>query len=74
MTPVSLIMTTESYKISLVTTNLQTSFESRIRSQDYASIQGLLMNNITFADWVTLWVVHLLERTETDWPNYPHQT
>ena len=28
------------------------------------------MNHTRFADWVTIWVLHFLERAETGGPNY----
>ena len=62
MTPVSFIKTTESYKVSLVTINRQTSYYSGILYQNYGIIRGLPMNHTRFADWVTIWLVHLPER------------
>ena len=47
MTPVSLLKTTESYKVLLVTINLQTSYDSDIVCQDYGIIRDLPMDNQT---------------------------
>ena len=55
---------------SLVTINQQTIYNSGILRQDYRIIQDLAMHYMRFADWVTIWVVHLPEWTETDEPNY----
>ena len=70
MTPVSFVKTTKSYEVSFVTINRQTSYDSGIFRQDYGIIRGLPMNHTRFADWVTMWVVHLPERTETGGLNY----
>ena len=70
MTPVSFVKTTGSYKASLVTINRQTSYDSGINCQDNGIIRGLSINNTRLADLITIWIVHLLERTETGWPNY----
>ena len=70
MTSVSFVKTTELYEISLVTTNLQTSYDCGILRQDYGIKRGLPMKHKRFADWVTIWVAHLPERTETGGPNY----
>ena len=70
MTPVSFVKTTKSYGVSLVTINLQTLYESGILRQDYGFIRNLPMDHTRFADWVTIWVVHLLKRTEMGGPNY----
>ena len=60
----------ESYEVSLVTINRQTSYDSGILRQDNRIIRGLPMNYTKFVDWVTIWVVHLLERTKPEWPYY----
>ena len=53
---------------SSTTINRQTSYDSDILHQDYLIRPGLPMNHTRFADSVTLWVVHLSERTETGGP------
>ena len=86
MTSVSFGRTMESYEVSLVTIKRQTSYGVGILRQDYGIIRGFIgkpgkapdygikrglpMNHTRFADWVTIWVAHLPERTETNWPNY----
>ena len=60
ITLLNFIMIAESYEI-----NRQTSYDSGILRPEYRIIQGLPMNHTRFADWVTNWVVHLPERTET---------
>ena len=47
-----LLKTTESYEISLVTINRQTSYDSGILRQEYmyGTIRGMLMNHTGFAD------------------------
>ena len=47
MTPVSFVKTMESYEVSFVTINRQTSYDSRILRQDYGLIQRLLTNNMS---------------------------
>ena len=47
------------------------SHDSSILSQDYGIIQGVPMNHMRFADWVTIWVVHLPEWTETGMAKLP---
>ena len=54
--------TKESYEVSEVIVNRPTSYDSGILRQDYGSIQGLPMKHTNFADWVTIWVVHLPKR------------
>ena len=59
MTPVSSVITTELYEVSLVTINRQTSYGCAIIHQDYGIIQGMAMNHTRLADSVTNCVVHL---------------
>ena len=61
----------ESYQVSMVTIKRQTSYDSGILpSRLRKSLRGLPMNHTRFADWVTTWVVHLPEWTETGGHNY----
>ena len=53
----SFVKTAESYKASFVTINRQTLYDWCPSSR--------LRNHTRFADWVTMWVVHLPERIET---------
>ena len=67
-------------QILLVTINRLTSDDSsflrRIRRGFIGHYQfkprmtpvSFVKNHTRFADWVTIWVVHLPERTETGWP------
>ena len=55
----------------MVTIIWQISYYSSILCQDYGIIQGLPMNHMRFADWVTIWVVHLPEWTETGMAKLP---
>ena len=57
MTPVSFAKTTETFEVSLVTINRQTSFDFGILRQDYRIIQGLLMNHTRFAHRGTISVI-----------------
>ena len=57
MTLVSIVKATESYQVSLITINRQTSYDSCNLSQNYGIIRGL---SIGF----TILVVHLPEWTE----------
>ena len=70
MTPVFFVNTTESYEVSLVTNNRQTSYDSGILRRDYGIIHGLPMYRMRFVDWAIILVVHLPERTETGRPYY----
>ena len=45
-------------------------YDSGILHQDYRIIQGMLMNHTRFSDWVTFWVVHLLEQIQMGRPYY----
>ena len=47
MTPVSFVKTTESYEVSLVIINRQTSYDSGILRQDYGIIRSLPMNHMS---------------------------
>ena len=47
MTPVSFVKTTESYEVSLVTINQQTSYESGILRQDYGTINAINKSDTT---------------------------
>ena len=47
MTPVSFVKTPESYEVSLVTINRQTSYDSGILRQDYGIIRRLPTNNMS---------------------------
>ena len=58
MTPVFFVNTTESYEISLVTFNRQSSYDIGILRQNDRIIR------------VTMWVVHLPERIDSGRPNY----
>ena len=51
---ISFVKTTESYKVSLV------NIKSRI--QDHTSV---LRNHTRVVDWISIWIIHLLERTKT---------
>ena len=54
MTPVSFVKTKDSYEVSLVTINRQTSYDSDILCQGYEIIRGFPMNHTRFADWITI--------------------
>ena len=54
----SFVKTTESYKVSLVNIKRQTSLWLRYSS-------SRLRNHMRFVDWVTIWIIHILERTKT---------
>ena len=70
MTPISFAKTTESHDVKLVTINRQNSYGCGILRQNYGIIRGMPMDCTRFADWVTILVVNLLERTDTGRPNY----
>ena len=53
MTPVSFVKTTESYELSLVTINQQTSNDSGMLRQNYGIIGGLPVYHTRFADGST---------------------
>ena len=63
MTPVYFVNITESYEVPLGTISRQTSYDSVIFSQDFGDTSKQ-WNHTKFADWVTIWLVHLPERTE----------
>ena len=67
--PVSFIKTMDLYDVSLVTINRQTSHNSGIHRQDHIIIRLLAKNHTGFADWVTIWIVHL-----SVWTLLPHRT
>ena len=46
------------HEVSLVTINQQTSFDFGILRQDDRIVKCLPMNQMRFADYVTIWVVH----------------
>ena len=71
MTQVSFVKTTESYNVSLVSISWQTLYGSGILHQDNRIIRDLPMDHTRFADWVSIWVVHLIqEQTKVGGPNY----
>ena len=58
------------HEVSLVTINQQTSYDFGILRQDDRIVKCLPMNQMRFADYVTIWVVHLPK----GWAELPHRT
>ena len=70
MTPVPFVKTMESYEVSLVTINQQTSNDSGIHRQDYRIKGDLQMDHMRFANRVAIRGVHFPKPTETGGLNY----
>ena len=58
------------HEVSLVTINQQTSYDFGILRQDDRIVKCLPMNQMRFADYVTISVVHLPK----GWAELPHRT